>query len=319
MTRKVQPYGCDQVNPVRLIRSDRLLVELASPGTVYSRPRFDWGGAVVQVTLDGEHRFCSADRRPHPFSCGGIGLMNEFIPSDQGTFDNPEYGGSFIKIGVGILGNGTGLPYSQKTNYPMELPLSYTEEWSASTYSVRGVQSDFFGYAYELAKTVTAAGTELILEMELKNTGKKTLEFQEYNHNFLYLSPGGVPAPGIHAAGTAGHSVAVRWKPELGNPADFDIVADSADGLHRAVLKDFAGEAAFTEFRGYPSGEKGYFLLSCPPTGLSVSETLDRPLSKMALWATKDVVCPELFASFRVEAGESVRWQRRYGFSAGAV
>ena len=113
--------------------------------------------------------------------------------------------------------------------------------------------------------------------------------------------------------------MAVRWKPELGNPADFDIEAHGADGLYRAVLKNFAGEAVFSEFRGYPSGENGYFRLSYPPTGLSVSETLDRPLSKMALWATKDVVCPELFASFRVEAGESVRWERRYGFGAGAV
>jgi hypothetical protein len=317
------------MDTIRLIRSDRLLAELASPGIVYSRPRFDWGGAVVQVTLDGEHRFCSADRRPHPLSCGGIGLMNEFIPSDQGTFDNPDYGGSFIKIGVGILGNGTGLPYIQKTNYPLECPLSYSEEWSSSSYSVRGVQSEFFGYAYELGKTVRAVGAELILEMELKNTGKKTLEFQEYNHNFLRLSPGGAAAAGAAAdvglagavpvTGAAGHCVAVRWKPELGNPADFDIVADSADGLHWVVLKDFAGEAVFTEFRGYPCGEKGYFRLIYPPAGLSVSETLDRPLSKMALWATKDVVCPELFASFRVAAGESVRWERRYGFGAGAV
>jgi len=259
---------------------------------------------VVQITLDAEHRFCSADRRPDGRSCGGIGLMNEFIPSDQGTFDDPAFGGSFLKMGVGILRNGTGQPYSQKTDYPIERPLSYTEEGSPGVYGVRGVQSDFFGYAYELSKTISVAGAELTLEMHLKNTGSKTLEFQEYNHNFLCLS-----SPG---SGTQGHEIAVGWKPELSNPADFDLETDGS--LHRVILRDFATEAVATEFRGAVGAAEGSVQLRYRPSGLSVSETLDRPLSKLFLWATKDVVCPELFAAFRVQAGEYVRWRRRYRF-----
>ena len=44
-------------DPIRL-HSDRLTVEIASPGTLYQGTRFDWTAFITQVTLDNQHTLC---------------------------------------------------------------------------------------------------------------------------------------------------------------------------------------------------------------------------------------------------------------------
>ena len=53
------------------LKSDRLLVEIAKPGTVYAGSRFDWTGFITQVYLDGKHTFCAyEDVVPGRAVCG---------------------------------------------------------------------------------------------------------------------------------------------------------------------------------------------------------------------------------------------------------
>ncbi|MBE3039355.1 MAG: hypothetical protein IMZ62_11155, partial [Chloroflexi bacterium] len=41
-----------------LLNSQRLEVEISTPGAAYHSTRFDWSGFITQVTLDGAHTFC---------------------------------------------------------------------------------------------------------------------------------------------------------------------------------------------------------------------------------------------------------------------
>ncbi len=85
-----------------LLKSEDLCVQIAAAGVQYIRSRFDKSGNVQQVTLRGRqgqaHTFLGSDTRPPHESCGGFGLMNEFMPSDQKTYDNLLFHFPFILV-----------------------------------------------------------------------------------------------------------------------------------------------------------------------------------------------------------------------------
>jgi hypothetical protein len=167
------------------IGSSRLTVEIARSGLLYQRSRFDRTGQIRQVRLDDGTVFCGADTRSASQNCGAFGLMNEYMPSDQGTYDTADPdGGVFLKMGVGLLRRVGPEAYSQKTDYPVA-EKAIVKEWAdANTYHASVSQREFNGFAYVAERTLTIYQDSLLSSYCVQNKGVKALHFNEYAHNF---------------------------------------------------------------------------------------------------------------------------------------
>src|SRR5512146_1592394 len=125
----------------------RLKVEIAAPGMVYRRSRFDWTGFVTQVTLDGRHTFCvPEDPDPHK-GTGGIGLCSEFGIEKAVGYADARPGELFPKLGVGLLRKPGDVPYDFFHPYEIEEPFPVQVEVTADTARFTAEPLDCRGYA----------------------------------------------------------------------------------------------------------------------------------------------------------------------------
>jgi hypothetical protein len=246
--------------------------------------------------------FCGEDSRPAPFSCGAFGLMNEFMPSDQGTYESAVPGkGSFLKMGVGILLRTTEGPYSQKADYPVVRVPEVVERHSDSSYRSVLSQSDYYGYSYILEKEIRVRDYEMEYRYKLQNSGTKVLSFGEYVHNFYRL-------------GTGSKAEDYRLSGNLkAMPEQKEVLLKSG---HSFRLPPFQ-ETCACRLMGWQleEADSPFFLrLSNPANGLYVQETTEAPVVRSFLWALPDTVCPEMIVQMKALPGETVGWKRTYQF-----
>lgn len=278
------------------VKSDELTVVFVPAGMGYFRPRFDRSGCVCQVTDNQGNSWLSADRRLED-SCGGFGLMEEFFPSDQGSYLSAGAGDPFLKMGVGILQKLDDSPYSQKVCYPVLQRVECNESFHETGADIVLEQPDFCGWSYRLEKKIRLDGRRLVITCRLWNTGNKILVFSVYNHNFLL--------PGQRQVGK---NLWLRGSfVPGGQTAPFISTADGQLQLDR--LTHPVGMQLEPDSRN-----SGWLCLADTRDSLAVHATLDRPVGHGYLWATQDTVCPEMFADFRVNSGASCSWERSYTF-----
>ena len=96
--------------PMLELANDELTMGLYLPDAekgYYRGTRFDWSGIIERVEYKG-HRFYGAWRFPHdPTGHDFVsGPAEEFGMDNPSGFDEVEAGGSFVKVGVGLLQKG---------------------------------------------------------------------------------------------------------------------------------------------------------------------------------------------------------------------
>ena len=179
-------------------------VYLPVPFGFYRGTRFDHAGIVTHLTYKGQDygQFwfsrISPDIRDFVYDgddvVGGpnsaiAGPVEEFDPVG---FDQVGSGGTFLKIGVGVLKRD-----NEKYDHYHVYPI-VNEGRRSTVVSKAGVRftqiiaGDPSGYDYSYTKTVrlVPGKAEMVIEHRLKNTGRKPLVTTVYDHNFLSLSPG---------------------------------------------------------------------------------------------------------------------------------
>ena len=286
---------------LRVLRSSALTVQISRSGSAYRRPRFDRTGQIAQVTLADGGTFLGEDSRPEPACCGGFGLMNEFMPSDQGTYDRARPGtGRFLKMGVGVLARTTAEAYSQKQDYPAVRRAGLCEEMDEDAYRAQLWQPIFQNYSYRLLREITVRDNRLCSRYTLWNLGTGLLSFDEYAHNFYRL----------------GNDMSA-WAVDL--QPGFPVYAAAAQGMAdtngRLRLLPFAGTSFSCLADWQRSDGKHLSMTVCrPDNGLCVQETLDAPLARCAVWALPDTLCPELIARLNAAPGGVTVWTRTYTF-----
>lgn len=283
--------------------TDNLIITIAKAETVYKRCRFEHGGQIVQVQYSKPPYkgacFCGSDMRTEALNCGGIGLMNEFMPSDQGTYENAaQYGNKFIKMGVGILHKTGSEPYSQKTEYSIAEKIDITESINDGTYIAEMYKPDFYGYSYRLEKRITTGNEKIHIFYELVNTGSKILSFCEYNHNFYALG-------GSDCTEECTLSFSFTPRPEKDNV----FIVKENELMIRPFKETCAGAL-------YGWGNKAQACIKAynAHTKLYAEETVSGCLQRCYVWGLKDVLCPELIVKQSVLPKNKVIWQREYSF-----
>jgi hypothetical protein len=289
----------------------------------YRASRFDWSGAIGSLEYKGHNYygpwFSRVDPNVHDFGYEGEGVIASPCAGDTGPveefqtngsalgWDEATPGGTFIKIGVGVLRKD-----GEKYDFVKLYPIVSTGNWSVKkrTDSVEFTQklSDpASGYAYIYRKTVRLVKDrpEMVLEHSLRNTGRRTIRSAVYNHNFLVLDKQ-PPGPDFE--------ITVPFQIQAGEPAGKDLV--EARGNRIVYLKVIEGrEVAQIGARGFSdSPGDNEIRIENRKVGAGMRITGDRPLSNASLWSIKTVLAMEPTISMSIEPGHEYTWKMSYEY-----
>lgn len=287
------------------LRNESLLVEVAAPGQSYKGSRFDWTGWIKQVTWDEDVTFCTEESLVPGRGTGGSGLCSEFGIEEPIGYDDCAQGEAFPKLGVGLLRRHDSGSYSFAHPYSVEpFPVHVIKE-SDRAISFRSEPLPCRGYEALLHKTIRLEGQHVLLDFELKNVGTRTIRTTEYNHNFVRI--------GTNPIGSD-YRLKLSFRPDgFQSQSPYLVIRDEE---LRWLERPAEGECFYGRTRSFDSKEAGEFswTLLHEPSGYGITETLDRPLHRFAVWGEGHVVSPELFHEIVAEPARAVKWRRSYRF-----
>lgn len=271
----------------------------------YRGTRFDWSGNMPELEVNGHTYFGQWFSRYDPTLHDAImGPVEAFSPVG---YDEAEVEENFLVIGVGMLAKPEEDRYFFANKYQIVDGGSWKVKKKSSQVEFRHVLKDK-DYAYDYTKTValTEGKPELVLSHTFKNTGKKTIESQVYNHNFFMLDnqpigPDYVTTLTFEPSGDAGRTAA-RGRLQA-NQILYNKQFERGEYLQFESLLGFSDDA------------KDYDItIENRKTGAAVRITSDRPLSKLAFWSPSTTICPEPFIHVKVDPGETFTWKINYEF-----
>ena len=282
------------------LKSSRLTVEIAAPGIGYTGARFDRGGFITQVTLDGAHTFCVPESLDGS-GTGGIGICNEFGIGEAIGYDETPPGGLFPKIGVGLLKRPDGGGYFFGADYEIiPFKIAVSANGRSAVFTSKCKDCNGYGFAYE--KRVTASENTIVINYRLENTGAKPIHTQEYCHNFF---------------GFDGRNISKGCFVTLSQP----VSQKSGTDAHNVVVGEntiFRAEEPSREYHysfDIPGAAGGFsWRLTCAEPGVAVSEHINLAPAEFALWGTRHAVSPEIFIDINLTPGGVKRWTRTFKF-----
>jgi hypothetical protein len=276
----------------------------------YRGTRFDWSGQIPSLTFDGHEYFGAWNSRPYDPKLHDaiMGPVEEFGDADAPGYSEAPAGGTFVKIGVGVLRKPDDKPYNHFGTYEIVDPGKWTVSAKAdSVVFTHAVKDPDSGYAYEYTKTVqlVAGKPELVLEHKLTNTGTKPFASDVYEHNFYMLDhkPTG---PDLAVKFPFDVQAAREWKPGLVELRGHEL---------RYVKELALADTAYNELTGYSGDPVDYDIrVENRKTGAGVRQTADRPMSKLMYWSIRPTACPEAYIHTEAAPGKSFTWRIVYDF-----
>ncbi len=302
-----------QVPPPQILLRNRAAtarVCLPDPQRGYYRAtRFDWSGQVFSLRTLRHEYFGPWYDEPDPLRHDSImGPVEEFRTAGAalGWAEAPP-GGEFVRIGVGILRKPDDGPFETFRTYEIVDPgrwrIRRARAWVEFTHSIRPAN----GYAYEYRKKVRLVKQkpQLVIEHTLINTGSKTIETDQYNHNFFVID--GLPAaPGVR--------VLFPFELETVRPFSADFVENR--GKEIAIVRDIPeGASAIGEFRGFSASAADYDIrIEHQAAGAGARIRGSLPLVRLVFWCMRRTFCPEPYVRLSVPPGRRVSWRLTYDF-----
>jgi hypothetical protein len=300
----------------------RATIALPDAGSGFYRgTRFDWAGVVTSLESQGHTYFGRWFKAHDPalrdvefradldgFAAGtqsaATGPVEEF--SNPIGFAEAPAGGTFVKVGVGLLRKPDEATYAWSARYQ----IVDSGAWSVRTQrdavefeQTVGVSSAY-GYRYRKTVRLSKGKAELVLEHSLKNTGRQVIETPVYAHNFLVID--GQPS---------GPDFAIAVPFEVREAAD-KLGILKASGREVAFLREpVRDERAMVSIAGFGNDPRDFDIkVENRRTGAGVRITANRPLARLVVWAIRPTRCPEAFIDVRVEPGREFTWRITYEF-----
>ncbi len=259
----------------------------------------------MQVTMNGEHTFCTSENLDkNLINSGGRGFYNEFGIESAIGFESSKPGESFHKIGVGLLKKDND-PYIFLKKYDFQ-PAKIETEFFSEKVIFTISSEEINGYAYKLCKSVILDNASFYIEYVLENTGTKAFSTSEYVHNFVSMNnekidsayilkfPFRIEPSGFNESVNPMQKVsfiknAVNWKSEVEEPFFFSpLNAEESDRCSWELVHE---------------NEK-----------IGLRETCNGRVNKVNLWGTSHVVSPEVFHPIHLRPGEKDNWKRKFDF-----
>lgn len=294
------------------LKNEHLQITFTDPAAMDS-PRFDHAGFITEVLLDDTYQFCMPEQMiPGRRNSHGMGLCGEFI---LGTGELAQEGEWFYKPGVGLVKQTEDFKkFDIFGTYEVQSYPVTTEQPSDQciTFSQKGIPWN--GYAADLQKTYSLQDNQLILDIQVTNTGTEKFELSEYQHNFVSLDqisagPGYVlelPCDGnIQALSDA----TLRWGDEAKMPS---IVSVQETAVHWTDRAD--NRVLYHESYDMKSDAPYCWKLSHKQSPLSVTEEVDFCPSMIIVWSVEHCICAELYHAVKLAPGEKAQWRRKWTF-----
>jgi hypothetical protein len=271
----------------------------------YRGTRFDWSGVMPALEYEG-HSYCGQwfvkyAPTTHDAIMGPVESFSPLGYEDEGA------GGGFVQIGVGVLARPEGSPYSPFKYYKVLDPGSWKVKRSPDKVEfVHQLKDTAYSYEYKKSVRLLKGKPELVLTHSLKNTGKRVIETDVYDHNFFLLD---------HQP--TGPGLVLRF-PFLLTSEDArglgELAAIRGDSI--VLLRQLADrESVYAVLHGYGGQPTDYDIrLENHVTGAGLRITCDRPLSKLVYWGSPKALCPEPYIRVKVQPGETFTWRILYEF-----
>ncbi len=281
----------------------------------YRGTRFDQSGVVGSLTFGSQDFYgpwfdhVSPDVLDFIFTPDGIiggpdsatsGPVEEFAPMG---FDEAATGGTFLKIGVGILRKPDTKPYDHYHLYDI-VDAGRREVRSTKT-SVSFTQNVAHGFRYQKILRLVTGRPQMRIEHVLTNESGKPFSTTVYDHNFLKLSPGN-------------RDIVVTLP--------FHITPDKApdenlvriDGDHFGFVRPLTGnESASFHITGFGTTMRDYDIkVDDTKTGAGVQVIADQPLSEINVWSIRSVMAVEPYIDIDLAPGATKRWTYTYTYKA---
>jgi hypothetical protein len=313
--------------PEAEIATDLIRIRLYLPDAntgFYRGTRFDWSGVIGGLVYAGHDYYPSwfqrSDPTVHDFIFDGADIVagpctavtgpaEEFVTNGKGLgFDQAKAGGTFIKIGVGVLTRPDDKDYDAFRLYPIRDGGRWTIRREPEVIEFKqDVADPESGYAYEYRKTVSLAGgrAQMVLDHGLRNTGKRVIQTSVYNHNFLYLDR---RAPGPDC------SIILPFRVLTAQPLTDSLAVVRENRI--TFAKTLTGEdRVYLSIQGFGRESKDYDIrIENRTAGAGVRITADRPLSRAALWAIRAPLSFEPFLDMTIEPGAEFTWRIQYDY-----
>jgi hypothetical protein len=269
----------------------------------YQGTRFDWSGLVAELQVNGHSYFgrwfAEYDPRKHD---AVVGPAQDWV-TGQG-FEAAPVGGTFVKIGVGVLRK----PAEPIRGFPT-LEIVDHGVWTTSVRTdavefIHEVNDPVSGYGYRHIKTVLlpAGKAELVLIQRIEATGANAIDAQMYNHNFFVLDDQ-----------PSGPDTEVTF-PFVLEPFNMRGDAVTVTGNKINYVKAVEGSVRM-QIRGFSNSPSDYAIrVENKRTGAGVLVTSDKPLSDLVFWSSPRTTCPEPYIHVRAEPGGAMDWQTTYQF-----
>lgn len=298
--------------PALILSNALLWATVCPPGATnafYRGGRFDGAGWVVQVERAGHTFFgLAGPEQPPLHTSRAAGAAGEFGLHNAPGYDEARTnGGAFLKIGVGQLTRDSARRYEFWHDYAIRRPVRWTVT-SDHPRQLRCHTRDRLGWrwAYDYTQTLELDPVEPVLRLvyQLRNTGRRRLETEHYNHNVIRFDDH--PISPDYELSLPFAPAAARWAPELARP-DTNRVVLAVPALAAMLHQPFdVGRA----------GAPATWRVTHRPTGLAVAGAVDRPACRFALYLEPRAFCPEPTVCLRLEPGETATWQVEYRFEA---
>jgi len=281
------------------ISNGTLRAKVYSPDPVagyYRATRFDWSGVIDNVrTKDHSYFgqwFPTYDPKLHDSI---VGPVESFEPIG---YDSAPVGGKFLRIGVGWLQKPEEAKFNTFKTYEIldsgKWAVRKGKDWVEFTQTLPGV------YVYQ--KTLRLAGSKLVIEHSLKNTGTTPLDTQVFNHVFPMLDnqPTG---PDV----TVTFPFDVQTQPDWRGPGEFH----GKELVYKEELQPRVTVSG--ELKGFSdTAAQNDFVIANRKTGARLHHTADRPLSRLYFWSIRTTVCPEAYVHVHADPGKEDLWKITY-------
>lgn len=267
----------------------------------YRRSRYDWGGTVGQVTMQG-HTFLSEERTPSGgVGLGGVGLTNVWEWQDTHLYDQTAIADFFPLPGVGLLKKTDTNPFLFTKDYPVT-PFQHIIRSDPNQVSIRTLPHLCQGVAIDMEKQYHLEGNTLVVTFQVTNTGPEEIHATEFCHNFFRFDDQSIDS-------SYRLSFPYTICPEIRRG---ELIATR--DTYRLGSFDGPTESTAFSLTGWQGLSSHWMKLENPALGMSVLIEDTVPICHFYSWNNFNAFCPEVFAPIDLKPGEKVMYMRKYTF-----
>lgn len=269
----------------------------------YRATRFDWSGLIASLEWKG-HQFFGQWKATHD------PLVHEDLPGPVEAsvmpglgYEEAKAGGSFIRLGVGVLEKPDEEQYRWDHTYKIVDPgkwvVSRGKDWIEFIQTLNGPNG--WGYVYTKKISLKKDHPGFTISHVLKNTGEKTIKIDQFNHNFFMMD-----------GDTTGREFVVRFPFNIATKNDLKGIVKT-DGHNLRFVKDLREGTIWLELKGYGKDVSDHNItIFNTKSGIGVNYKVDKPLYRQVFWACPTTLCPENFILLDVPAGKTENWNSDY-------